>query len=117
LVTAFSPRIGVGQANEIAHKAHNERFGPREAALKLDEPGILEKNFPKMGSPSGVHREARFTPLLFWGVAESRRSGWGASSTAFARARLLITTREGGRPDVRSLCSLTKPRGEIVFRI
>ena len=47
-MTAFSPRIGVGQANEIAHKAHNERFGPREAALKLDEPGILEKNFPKM---------------------------------------------------------------------
>jgi hypothetical protein len=74
-VTAFSPRTGVAQADEIAHKAHNERFGAREAALKLDEPGTLEKNFPKMGSPSGVHRQARFTLLLFWGVAESRRSG------------------------------------------
>jgi hypothetical protein len=66
-VTAFSPRTDVAQADEIAHKAHNERFGPRETALKLDEPGTLAKNFPKMGSPSGVHRHARFTPLRFWG--------------------------------------------------
>lgn len=66
-MTAFSPRTDVAQADEIAHKAHNERFGPRETALKLDEPGTLAKNFPKMGSPSGVHRHARFTPLRFWG--------------------------------------------------
>jgi fumarate hydratase class II len=35
LVTALSPKIGYDKAAEIAHKAHVERIGLREAALKL----------------------------------------------------------------------------------
>jgi fumarate hydratase class II len=52
LVTALSPKIGYDKAAEIAHKAHVEHIGLREAALKL---GYLSaKEFDQLVNPENM---------------------------------------------------------------
>jgi fumarate hydratase, class II len=46
LVTALSPKIGYDKAAEIAKKAHHERVGLRDAALKLGY--LTEKEFDEL---------------------------------------------------------------------
>jgi fumarate hydratase, class II len=52
LVTALTPKIGYDKAAEIAKKAHHERTGLREAALKLGY--LTEKEFDELIRPDDM---------------------------------------------------------------
>jgi fumarate hydratase class II len=52
LVTALTPKIGYDKAAEIAKKAHHEKIGLREAALKLGY--LTEKEFDELVRPENM---------------------------------------------------------------